>query len=81
MSNVSVSVPADHACLSSPCLNAGSCVETSQGFECRCPPGWTGPSCSISKTVTLNQILSEHPVTPPHLLDFVFVSQMWTSVW
>ncbi|KAG7236916.1 hypothetical protein INR49_000128, partial [Caranx melampygus] len=39
---------ADHACLSNPCLNAGSCVETSQGFECRCAPGWTGPSCSIN---------------------------------
>ncbi|XP_034450227.1 protein jagged-1a-like isoform X2 [Hippoglossus hippoglossus] len=39
---------ADHACLSNPCVNAGRCVETSQGFECRCSPGWTGPSCSIN---------------------------------
>ncbi|XP_035516026.1 protein jagged-1a-like [Morone saxatilis] len=39
---------ADRACLSNPCLNRGSCVETSQGFECRCAPGWTGPSCSIN---------------------------------
>uniref|UniRef100_A0A665T409 Delta-like protein n=1 Tax=Echeneis naucrates TaxID=173247 RepID=A0A665T409_ECHNA len=39
---------ADHACLSSPCLNAGSCVETNQGFVCRCTAGWTGPSCSIN---------------------------------
>ncbi|XP_068444759.1 protein jagged-1a-like [Clinocottus analis] len=37
---------ADHACLSSPCLEGGSCVETSRGFECRCAPGWSGPSCS-----------------------------------
>uniref|UniRef100_A0A8C4HQJ2 Delta-like protein n=1 Tax=Dicentrarchus labrax TaxID=13489 RepID=A0A8C4HQJ2_DICLA len=39
---------ADRACLSNPCLNRGSCVETSQGFECRCAPGWTGPSCSMN---------------------------------
>ncbi|CAB1437993.1 unnamed protein product [Pleuronectes platessa] len=39
---------ADNACLSNPCVNAGRCVETSQGFECRCSPGWTGPSCSIN---------------------------------
>ncbi|XP_030591083.1 protein jagged-1a-like isoform X3 [Archocentrus centrarchus] len=38
----------DHACLSSPCLNRGSCAETSQGFECHCAPGWTGPLCSIN---------------------------------
>ncbi|XP_062236908.1 protein jagged-1a-like isoform X2 [Platichthys flesus] len=39
---------ADNGCLSNPCVNAGRCVETSQGFECRCSPGWTGPSCSIN---------------------------------
>uniref|UniRef100_A0A8C9XYX0 Delta-like protein n=1 Tax=Sander lucioperca TaxID=283035 RepID=A0A8C9XYX0_SANLU len=39
---------AEHACLSSPCLSGGSCVETSLGFECRCAAGWTGPSCSIN---------------------------------
>uniref|UniRef100_A0A7N8XXP7 Delta-like protein n=1 Tax=Mastacembelus armatus TaxID=205130 RepID=A0A7N8XXP7_9TELE len=39
---------ADHACLSNPCLNGGSCAETSQGYECLCAPGWTGPSCSIN---------------------------------
>ncbi|XP_034534157.1 protein jagged-1a-like [Notolabrus celidotus] len=41
---------ADHACLSNPCLNGASCAETSLGFECRCAPGWSGPSCTISKT-------------------------------
>uniref|UniRef100_A0A8C6MBV9 Delta-like protein n=1 Tax=Nothobranchius furzeri TaxID=105023 RepID=A0A8C6MBV9_NOTFU len=39
---------AEHACLSSPCSNGGSCSETSQGYECRCAPGWSGPSCTIS---------------------------------
>lgn len=40
---------AEHACLSNPCSNGGSCSETSQGFECQCAPGWSGPSCDISK--------------------------------
>ncbi|RXM99904.1 Protein jagged-1b [Acipenser ruthenus] len=36
---------AEHACLSDPCSNGGSCVETSFGYECQCAPGWSGPSC------------------------------------
>ncbi|KAM4584163.1 protein jagged-1b-like isoform 3-T3 [Odontesthes bonariensis] len=39
---------ADHACLSSPCLNGGSCSESIQGFECHCAPGWSGSYCSIN---------------------------------
>uniref|UniRef100_A0A1A7Y6I2 Delta-like protein n=2 Tax=Iconisemion striatum TaxID=60296 RepID=A0A1A7Y6I2_9TELE len=39
---------AEHACLSNPCSNGGSCSETSQGYECRCAPGWSGPSCTIN---------------------------------
>lgn len=41
---------AEHACLSDPCHNRGSCRETSLGFECECAPGWTGPTCSTSKS-------------------------------
>lgn len=40
---------AEHACLSDPCHNGGSCKETSLGFECECSPGWTGPTCSTSE--------------------------------
>uniref|UniRef100_A0A672LV85 Protein jagged-1 n=1 Tax=Sinocyclocheilus grahami TaxID=75366 RepID=A0A672LV85_SINGR len=50
--NISLSLwlsAADNACLSEPCLNGGSCVESSQGFECQCAPGWTGPSCNINE--------------------------------
>lgn len=43
-------VVAEHACLSNPCSNGGSCSETSQGYECQCAAGWSGPSCTISKT-------------------------------
>ncbi|XP_057188255.1 protein jagged-1a isoform X1 [Triplophysa rosa] len=39
----------DNACLSEPCLNGGSCVESSQGFECQCAAGWSGPSCDINE--------------------------------
>ncbi|NXK03092.1 JAG1 protein, partial [Herpetotheres cachinnans] len=37
---------AEHACLSDPCHNGGSCLETSTGFECLCAPGWAGPTCT-----------------------------------
>ena len=40
---------AEHACLSDPCHNGGSCLETSTGFECVCAPGWAGPTCTDSK--------------------------------
>ena len=40
---------AEHACLSNPCSNGGSCSETSQGYECQCALGWSGSSCTISK--------------------------------
>ncbi|XP_068931510.1 protein jagged-1 [Petaurus breviceps papuanus] len=39
---------AEHACLSDPCHNGGSCLETSMGFECGCLPGWTGPTCTTN---------------------------------
>ncbi|KAK7901975.1 hypothetical protein WMY93_018744 [Mugilogobius chulae] len=39
---------AEHACLSNPCSNGGSCSETNQGYECQCAPGWSGESCSIN---------------------------------
>ncbi|XP_016379334.1 protein jagged-2-like [Sinocyclocheilus rhinocerous] len=36
----------EHACLSSPCENGGTCVEDPTGFSCACAQGWTGPSCA-----------------------------------
>lgn len=52
---------AEHACLSAPCSNGGSCSETSQGYECQCAPGWSGPSCTISTTPPLQlQVLRTH---------------------
>ncbi|NXU56730.1 SNED1 protein, partial [Turnix velox] len=33
------------ACLSHPCQNAGSCLETEQGYVCECQEGYTGLDC------------------------------------
>ncbi|NXG14871.1 SNED1 protein, partial [Grallaria varia] len=33
------------ACLSHPCQNAGSCLETEQGYVCQCREGYTGQDC------------------------------------
>uniref|UniRef100_A0A674B6E2 Delta-like protein n=1 Tax=Salmo trutta TaxID=8032 RepID=A0A674B6E2_SALTR len=37
---------AEHACVSDPCANSGTCHEVPSGFECHCPPGWEGPTCA-----------------------------------
>ncbi|XP_015230436.1 PREDICTED: protein jagged-2-like isoform X2 [Cyprinodon variegatus] len=37
---------AEHACLSNPCANRGTCHEVPSGFECHCPVGWSGPTCA-----------------------------------
>ncbi|NXA41344.1 SNED1 protein, partial [Eudromia elegans] len=33
------------ACLSSPCQNEGSCLETEQGYVCECREGYSGQDC------------------------------------
>lgn len=42
----SFSSPAEHACVSNPCANGGTCHEVPSGFECHCPAGWSGPTCA-----------------------------------
>uniref|UniRef100_A0A8C5B177 Delta-like protein n=1 Tax=Gadus morhua TaxID=8049 RepID=A0A8C5B177_GADMO len=37
---------AEHACVSDPCANGGTCHEVPSGFNCHCPPGWEGPTCA-----------------------------------
>ncbi|XP_041372182.1 cubilin-like [Gigantopelta aegis] len=34
-------------CQSNPCLNGGTCLDTFNGFICRCPNTWTGIRCDI----------------------------------
>lgn len=57
---------AEHACLSNPCSNGGSCSENSQGYECQCAPGWSGPSCTISEIALYLYPLN---VSTPHRKD------------
>lgn len=45
--NVSLFLPAEHACVSNPCANGGTCHEISSSFKCHCPSGWSGPTCAI----------------------------------
>ncbi|NXQ31501.1 SNED1 protein, partial [Alaudala cheleensis] len=33
------------ACLSQPCQNSGSCLETERGYVCECQEGYTGQDC------------------------------------
>ncbi|XP_061667849.1 protein jagged-2b isoform X2 [Syngnathoides biaculeatus] len=34
-------------CASNPCAWGGTCVDRDDGFECLCPPEWTGKTCQI----------------------------------
>lgn len=34
-------------CASSPCAQGGTCIDMENGFECLCPPQWTGKTCQI----------------------------------
>lgn len=36
-------------CDSSPCGRGATCQETPQGFQCLCPPFWTGRTCQLGR--------------------------------
>lgn len=40
----------EHACASNPCAHGGTCHEVHEAFECQCPPGWEGPTCTTSES-------------------------------
>ena len=43
------------ACVSSPCINGGTCYddESPDTFRCHCRHGFTGTHCSIQVTITV----------------------------
>jgi hypothetical protein len=41
-------VDLDGSCSSAPCLNSGSCSETSTSYACLCDSGYTGVNCDVA---------------------------------
>ena len=42
-------LPSDIDCSKNPCKNGGTCIDTFQGYKCKCIPGYNGTNCEISK--------------------------------
>lgn len=48
-------------CVSSPCLNGGTCVDEVNQFSCVCSKGWSGPTCQ-TPLPTCKQHIHNHTV-------------------
>lgn len=53
-----VRIQAVDECNSEPCLNGGSCSDGLGTFFCDCPSGYTGSTCGIGTTLTINEFLA-----------------------
>ena len=49
MSCVVIFVTEINECDSEPCVNDGTCIDNIDGFECLCPPGYSGNQCANGK--------------------------------
>lgn len=47
-------------CASSPCAQGGTCIDMENGFECLCPPQWTGKTCQIGTCLRRISHLQRH---------------------
>ncbi|KAH3813036.1 hypothetical protein DPMN_141484 [Dreissena polymorpha] len=39
----------DECITNNPCMNDGQCINVRGGYQCLCPPQWTGKTCSDGK--------------------------------
>ena len=44
-------------CVSSPCLNAGPCIDGINAYTCQCVYGYTGVKCETSKLLIFTFII------------------------
>lgn len=42
-------IPDIDECAGGPCENGGTCIDLVGGFQCECPPQWTGEVCHKGK--------------------------------
>ncbi|XP_071826204.1 cubilin-like isoform X2 [Apostichopus japonicus] len=45
LNNIKASLQTNE-CLTSPCANGGTCTNLYNSYQCQCPDGWTGTTCS-----------------------------------
>lgn len=58
-------------CLSSPCLNKGTCIDRVDKYECRCKKGYTGVTCQEKVFV---------PDNLNHAMLFTVVAEKWVPI-